>query len=143
MRTNIFLFNMRHIWFLILLLSPVLFSAQVSQSLHQSFSSSGAESILIQVNSPNLTTKYIQGTRILVETKVNVSMDNATLLSFLVQKGRYDLTTELDTQSKCLKISPRNKENLILIKGKQIQENISYVIYIPETMKSVDLAQQK
>lgn len=135
--------NTRYIWLVLLFICPTLFSAQVSQSLHQSFSMHGAESISIQVNSPDLTIKYIQGTRILVETKVNVSMDSPTLLSFLVQKGRYDLMTEIDTHSKCLTISPKSKENLILVKGKQLQEHISYIIYIPETMKPIDLAQQK
>ena len=99
-----------------------------------------AQSISIQVNSPNLKIEYIQGTRILVETTVSLSIDNKTLLNFITQKGRYDLIKELDTNTKCLTLLPKNNQDLILVKGKKLQENISYTIYIPKEMAFVDLA---
>jgi len=140
MSTNRNLSTTYYICFLMLLSFPTILSAQVSTSLNQSFKTSEAQSISIQVNSPNLKVKYIQGTRILVETKINLSTNNSTLLDFITQKGRYDLIKELDPQTKCLKLVPKNKQDIIVIKGKELQENISYTIYIPKEMAFVDLA---
>jgi hypothetical protein len=117
-------------------------SAQVSTSLNQRFNIDAAQTISIQVNSPNLQVKYTQGTRILVETKVSLSIDNLALLNFIAQKGRYDLVKELDSHTKCIKLVPKNKQDLILIKGKELQENVSYTIYIPREMAFVDLAKK-
>lgn len=119
---------------------PIILSAQVSTSLHQSFNIDAAQFISIQVNNPNLTVKYTQGSRILVETKVSLSIDNLTLLNFITQQGRYDLIKKVDSNTKCLTLVLKNKQNLILIKGKELQENISYTIYIPREMAFLDLA---
>lgn len=127
-------------WFFVCLNLPIVLSAQASTSLNQIFKIDAAQSISIQVNSPDLVVKYTQGTRILVETKVSLSIDNSTLLNFIKQKGRYDLIKEFDANTKCLKLVPKNKRDLILVKGKELQEKISYTIYIPRKMAFVDLA---
>ncbi|MBL4649492.1 MAG: hypothetical protein JKY03_07140 [Aureispira sp.] len=140
MPTNRTLFIAKYFCLLVLFSLPIILSAQVSTYLNQSFNIEAAQFISIQVNSTNLKIKYTQGTRILVETKVSLSIDNLTLLHFITQKGRYDLIKKLDANTKCLKLVPKNKQNLILIKGKELQENISYTIYIPQKMAFVDLA---
>jgi hypothetical protein len=140
MAINRTLFIAKYFYFLILFSLPILLSAQVSTSLNQSFNIDAAQFISIQVNSPNLEVKYTKGTRILVETKISLSIDNSTLLHFITQKGRYDLIKKLDVNTKCLKLVPKNKQDLILIKGKELQENISYTIYIPKKIAFVDLA---
>ena len=140
MSTNKTLFIVKYFYFLVVFGFPIILPAQVSTFLNQSFKVDAAHSISIQINSPNLKVKYIQGTRILVETKVSLSIDNSALLHFITQKGRYDLIKELDTNTKCIKLVPKNKQNLILIKGEELQENVSYTIYIPQTMAFIDLA---
>ncbi|CAA6825982.1 MAG: Unknown protein [uncultured Aureispira sp.] len=140
MPTNRILFTIKYFCFLMLFNLPILLSAQVSTSLNQSFKTDAAQSISIQVNSPNLKIVYIKGRRVLVETTVSVSIENSTLLHFMTQKGRYDLIQELDENTKCLNIIPKNKQNLILVKGEKLKENISYTIYIPEEMAFIDLA---
>lgn len=128
------------VYFLMLFSLPLVLSAQASTSLNQSFDIDAAQSISIQVNSPNLKIEYTQGTRVLVETSINISIDNATLLNFIAQKGRYDLIKKLDSNTNCLQLVPKNKQDLILVKGKKLQENISYTIYIPKELAFVDLA---
>jgi hypothetical protein len=108
--------------------------------LNQSFNIDAAQFISIQVNNPNLTIKYTQGTRILVETKVSLSVDNLTLLNFITQQGRYDLIKKVDPNTKCLTLVLKNKQDLILIKGKELKEKISYTIYIPRELAFLDLA---
>lgn len=132
MLINKTIFTINYVCFCILLSFPVMLSAQVSTCLNQSFRIAEAQSVSIQVNSPNLKIKYIQGSRVLVEAKISLSIDNSTLLHFIAQNGRYDLTTALDPQTKCLTISPKNKQDLILVKGKELEENISYTIYVPK-----------
>lgn len=142
MLVNKTFFLKKLVYFWVLLSFPTILSAQVSTSLNQSFDIDIAQSISLEVNSPNLKVKYTQGTRILVETRVSLSIDNSTLLHFIAQKGRYDLTKELDLTTKCLKLVPKNKQDLILVKGKELQEDISYTIYIPREMALVDLAKK-
>lgn len=138
MFTNRALYIVKFFYFLVLLSFPNLFFAQVSTSLHQTFNANEAQSISIHINSPNLEVKYTQGTRILIETKISLPIDNSALLDFIAQKGRYDLITELDPNTKCLKLVPKNIQDLILIKGKVLEENIAYTIYIPKEMAFVD-----
>lgn len=140
MFTNRALFVVNFFCFLVLLSVPNILSAQVSTSLHQTFNASDAQSISIKVNSPNLEVKYTQGTRILIETKISLPINNSALLDFIAQKGRYDLITELDPNTKCLKLLPKGTQDLILIKGKALEENIAYTIYIPKRMAFVDFA---
>ena len=140
MSTNKTSFIAKCACFWVLFCFPIMLSAQVSTSLNQSFNIDAAQFISIQVNSPNLKIKYTQGTRILVETRVSLSVDNSTLLDFITQQGRYDLIKKVDPNTKCLKLVLKNKQDLILIKGKELQENISYTIYIPREMAFLDLA---
>jgi len=140
MSTNSILSALKYFCFLTLFSLPSLLSAQVSTSLNQIFKIDEAQSINIQINNPNLKIKYTKGTRILVETTVSISIENPTLLHFITQKGRYDLVSALDKSTKCLKILPKNERSLILIKGQELLEDISYTIYIPEEMAFIDLA---
>ncbi|WMX14077.1 MULTISPECIES: hypothetical protein [unclassified Aureispira] len=142
MSTNMTSLTKKYFYAWIFFIFPILLSAQVSTSLNQSFTIDAAQSISIQVNSPNLNIKYIQGSRILVETRVSLAIDNTALLEFIAQKGRYDLIKEIDPNTKCLKLTPRKNENLLVVKGEQLQENVSYTIYIPQHMAYIDLAKK-
>jgi len=141
MPKNKTLFNGKYFcfWCFIMLNFPFILFAQVSTTLNQSFKIDMAESVSIQVNSPNLKVKYIQGSRILVETKISLSIDNSILLDLIVQKGRYDLIKKLDMNTKSIKLIPKNNHSLIVIKGKELEEQISYTIYIPKEMTYINL----
>lgn len=142
MSANKIFFASNYLWFFIFLSFPIVLSAQVSTSLNQSFKTESAQSIVLQINSSNLEIKYIQGSRILVETKVSLSTGNSSLLDFVAKEGRYDLVKEMDVNTKCLTLVPKKIQNLILIKGKELQEHISYTIYIPKELAFIDLAQK-
>ncbi|MFT5648268.1 MAG: hypothetical protein ACI976_002967 [Aureispira sp.] len=140
MSTNRTSFIVKYVCFWVFSCFPIILSAQVSTSFNQSFNIDAAQFINIQVNNSNLKIKYTQGTRILVETKVSLSVDNLTLLNFITQQGRYDLIKKVNPNTKCLKLVLKNKQDLILIKGKELQENISYTIYIPREMAFLNWA---
>jgi cell division protein YceG involved in septum cleavage len=142
MSANKIFFASNCLWFFVFLSLPIVLSAQVSTSLNQSFRAESAQSIVLQINSSNLEIKYIQGSRILVETKVSLSAGNSSLLDFVAKEGRYNLVKEMNVNTKCLTLVPKKTQNLILIKGKELQEHISYIIYIPKELAFIDLAQK-
>lgn len=126
-------------YLLLLILGIPIFSfAQISQSASQAISIGSAESILLDLPSSKLEIKYIAGTRVFIETKVQISIENKQLLNFIIQKGRYDLTKTLNKNTRCLHISYSLNKNTILAKGKVVQEQLSYIIYIPRKMTLVN-----
>lgn len=132
---------MKYILFLFVVM-PFFVCSQVSKSINQTFSINNAESVIINLNSSDINIKYIEGTRILVETQVKMHLNNANLADFLIQQGRYDLTKEINPNTHCLTLKHQKERNLIIIKGEKLNEEISYTIYIPNKIAVVNLAKK-
>lgn len=110
-------------------------SAQASKTLHQTFTVDGAEKVNINVVGSKVEMKETKGSRILVETTVLLSVSNVRLLDFVANSGRYDLDKTTDPATNELTISSKKSNNVIMVKGKECQEQISYVFYIPTSVK--------
>lgn len=123
--------------------SPLFLFSQASKSISQTFSLDVAQSIAIHLSPSDIDIKQIEGSRILVETKIEVSTKNDRLLDFIIQGGRYDLVKSIDKQTRCLTLSPPKEIDVILIKGEKIKEKCSYIIYLPKKISLVDLVSKK
>lgn len=123
--------NVRLIFFLILLYSSAT-PAQVSQTIHQTFTIESADKISVDLDrAQNILFKETKGSRILVETTVQLSLPNQSLLEFVIKNGRYDLIKSIDNTRRALTLSSKKKNNVIVVKGQECQEFVSYTIYIP------------
>jgi hypothetical protein len=126
---------------LILVTSQYGFSqGQVSQSISQMLSieqdkDNPPSSIYIKLNTRNVQVKYMKGTRVMVVGSVKLGIPNLFFLDVLIKKGRYTLFLIPDGSSR-LRLEDKARQHMVL-RGETCRENVSYDIYIPETIKTV------
>ncbi|CAA6805838.1 MAG: Unknown protein [uncultured Aureispira sp.] len=109
--------------------------AQVTKTLHQTFTLDAAEKVNINVVAKSVEMKETNGSRILVETKVMISLPNARLLDFVCNSGRYDLIKRMDETTRELTIASKKTNDILIIKGEECVEILEYVIYMPTSVK--------
>lgn len=133
MKTNIFVL-------LILFVGSVTTSyGQANLKFNQTFSSMNAVNINLDVESKdNIVVKSIKGSRIVIEMLIDISSSNTRLLEFIAEGGRYDLEKSFNDETKTLTLSAKKHKDIITIKGEEINEQVSYVIYVPETTERVN-----
>lgn len=109
--------------------------AQASMKYTQTFAAYDADKINVDIKGNNVKVVYkeTRGTRILLETTVVISSDNLRLLEFVVEGGRYELTKDYDANTRQLTVNNKKDNDLIIIKGQEIKEEVTYVIYLPES----------
>lgn len=112
--------------------------AQANLKFNQTFSSLDAINVNLDVENSTVAIKTIKGSRIVIEMLISISSPNTNLLEFIAKGGRYDLEKSFDDQTKTLILAAKKHKDIITIKGKEISEKVSYVIYVPETMKRVN-----
>ncbi len=110
-------------------------SAQVSKTLHQTFTLDGAQKVNVNVVGKKIEIKETKGSRILIEVKVTISLPNANLLNYIANDGRYDLIKTLNAGTKELSIGSKKSNDVIIIKGEECLESLEYIIYLPESVK--------
>ncbi len=110
----------------------------VSKTIHQTFTLDGAEKININVVGSKVEIRETKGSRILCETTVKLAVSNEKLLDFVANSGRYDLDKVIDNATNELTIASKKSNNVIVVKGEEIREELSYIFYIPTTIKFVN-----
>lgn len=108
---------------------------QVSKTLHQTFTLDAAEKVNVNVVGRRVEMKETKGSRILVETKVIISLPNDRLLDFVCNSGRYDLIKTTDATTRELTISSKKTNDILIIKGEECVEILEYTIYMPISVK--------
>lgn len=96
--------------------------AQVSKKTYQTIMTGNAESIKIDIEGAKVDLKETKGTRILVETSVQLSLPNEALLNFVVESGRYELTKSVDATSRQLSLSSKRTKMLLLSKERLVKK---------------------
>lgn len=109
--------------------------AQSAKTLHQTFQTDNAQKININVVGSKVEMRETKGSRILVEMTIILSVPNERLLDFVINKGRYDLSKELDSTTGELTISSQRTNNVLIVQGKECYEEINYIFYIPPSIK--------
>ena len=109
--------------------------AQVSKTIHQTFTLDNADKITLNLDSKVINYKETKGTRILVETKITLSLPNQSILDFVVNNGRYKLTKSVDATSREISLSSQKNKNVIVVKGQECREDVVHTIYVPSSVK--------
>lgn len=113
---------------------------QVSQYLNQILSVEQDEdnppsSVYIKLHTSRIEIQQTKGTRLMVTGKVLLGIPNVFFLDVLIEKGRYELFLSSDGGSG-LRLEDKNRQPMVL-QGEQCREEVSYVVYVPETVTTV------
>ena len=109
--------------------------SQVTKTLHQTFSIDAAEKVNLNVVAKKIELKETKGSRILIETKITISLPNERLLDFISNSGRYDLIKTVDGATRELSIASKKSTDVIVVKGEECHEILEYTIYMPQAIK--------
>lgn len=124
--------------FFSLIVSSTAFS-QATASANEMISAVNIETINLDLDSDNIEIKETKGTRIIIESHIKLeSIDNATMLNFLINSGRYALESRTDATTQTLDISRKKVMNVLLVKGQECKETITYTILVPASVKVVN-----
>jgi len=108
---------------------------QLSQQITQTIPFSGAQLLRVAIPNAEVYFKEAKGDRLIVETNIELSVPNETLLNFVINNGRYQLKWELDPKTKELWITTQRDRDLLVVRGEVCQERIFYVIYVPQKLR--------
>ncbi len=98
----------------------------------------GATKIRIYAPGKDIEIFKTKGTRISIETAVRINIGTLPLLDYLFKSGRYEMELLMDEQIHMLTLSPPQNNNVLLVKGAECEEVITYKIHIPETIKHIE-----
>lgn len=90
------------------------------------------DQLIIQLPKNKVEVKEIKGSRVLIEIQITLSSGNVRLLDYLAEAGRYEISAKLNEGREALLITKSAENNNVIIqKGKEVSEDISYIIYVP------------
>lgn len=98
----------------------------------------GTTKIRINIPSNQIEIVKTKGTRISIETAIRINVGTLPLLDYLVKNGRYQINVHINEQISMLTLSPPKNNNVLIIKGKECGEVITYKIHIPEMITLVE-----
>jgi hypothetical protein len=114
-------------------------TGQCSQTLHEAYTlQPELTQLVLDLGEGKVEIRQTKGSRIAVEAIVVVSgLGNDKMLNFLVEQGRYALKMDTDLTTGTIRISNNKTRNVLMVKGQQCQEDFTYIIYVPSSIKTV------
>lgn len=113
-------------------------AAQYKHTKHSTFVLENINQVKLDLGNSKIDVRETKGSRVLVEITAAAGVPNESMMNFLVESGRYELVSETDLSSGTLILSKKKDNNVIIIKGKECVEELSYVIYIPSSIKFIN-----
>lgn len=113
--------------------------AQATASTNELISAANIESVNLDLGSKNIEIKETKGSRIIVESHIKLAtVNNSAMLDFLVNSGRYALESKVDATTQTLNITRNKAMNVLIVKGEECEEIISYIVLVPASVKIVN-----
>ena len=100
---------------------------------HQVHEIHGLSSVDFQVDGLPHQVKSTKGSRILVDIVIHSNVQSEAVLNYLMKEGRYAMETIIDHTTQQLQFIPKEL-GTIVVKGKPLVEEISYIFYVPEQL---------
>lgn len=100
---------------------------------HQIFTCKNINTLTILVDTDNVDVVEIKGSRLLIDTYINISDVSAKFTRLLVKRGTYNLHASYNSILGELTLSapPRKK---MIVRGKVVKEDLKYIIYVPDNI---------
>ena len=113
--------------------------AQVARTATQTITASNITTVNLDLNAENIEIVETKGSRIIIEAKTALEgVTNLALLDFVINSGRYELTNKLDDTNRSISITRKKSQNASIAKVREVKENVSYKILVPEAIKFVN-----
>jgi hypothetical protein len=109
--------------------------AQIKQTIHRTFVAEDITQVQLNLGTANIEIRETKGSRVLVEITIGADVPSEAMMNFLIENKRYDLEQELNAQTSTLILSSKKNLNVLMVKGKECKEELSYVIYLPMKIK--------
>lgn len=118
---------------LVLLLSaPFLAAAQnAEKTMLKAFNLNGKTEVQLQLPG-TVDVRTWDGTTVKIQIAVSLPNGNSAMLNDLANIGRYNLSARPEGQS--LIISADNLAKIIKVKGQDLKENISFLVFVPKSV---------
>ena len=127
---------MKHILFALFLSFTACFAfAQSTDVAHETINAQGVEQVKFDLGTKDVVVKTTKGSRIIVESRVTISIANETLLKYLIDSGRYGVENNIDASSGVMTIARKRSKNVLIVKGQECEEKFSFTIFLPEGIK--------
>jgi len=113
-------------------------SAQMhKQTVHRTFVVENITQVRLQLTG-NVEIRETKGSRVLVEITAAAAVPNEAMMNFLVENGRYEVASDVDATAGTLTLTTQKPKNVLMVKGQECKEEISYVVYLPASIKFVN-----
>ncbi|WMX14523.1 MULTISPECIES: hypothetical protein [unclassified Aureispira] len=113
--------------------------AQATASANEMISAANIATINLDLDTDNIEIKETKGSRIIIESHIKLAtVNNSAMLDFLVNSGRYALESTTDATTQTLNITRKKNMNVLLVKGEECKEIISYIVLVPASVKVVN-----
>jgi len=127
---------MNHIIFALLFSFTACFAfAQSTDVAHETVNAQGVEQVKFDLGTKDVIIKTTKGSRIIVESRVTISLSNETLLKYLIDSGRYGVESAIDASTGVMTIARKRTKNVLIVKGQECEEKFSFTIFLPEGIK--------
>jgi len=94
--------------------------------------------LVLNVSSEDIEIQQTKGSRINIETTIELSTGNVNLLNYLEKSGRYDMEMIANHSEGTVELVPNKSKKVIVIKGAKIKESVKYKIFVPENIVYVE-----
>ncbi len=112
--------------------------AQVTRTSSETIEAKRIDVVYLDLESDNIDIITTKSSRIVIERTVHlVEISNLALLDFIIRSGRYELEHKTDYTKNTLTIAQKKNQNILLVKGKEVEETISYKILLPEAVQYI------
>ncbi len=113
-------------------------SAQMhKQTVHRTFVVENITQVRLQLTG-NVEIRETKGSRVLVEITASAAVPSEAMMNFLVENGRYEVISDIDATAGVLTLTTQKPKNVLMVKGQECKEEISYVVYMPTSIKFVN-----
>ncbi len=109
---------------------------QMAKKISQTIEIGKAETLRLDVPNAKILWRTTKGTRIIIETSVELSVPNEALLNFIINNGRYELLCQVNERTRQMVLSSKRNRNMLIVKGEECQEHVIYTIFVPPTLHS-------
>lgn len=99
---------------------------------------SGVTKIRIHIPRSQVEILKTRGTRIFIQTAIHINIGTFSLLDYLVKAQRYQINVLMNEQTEMLVLSPSKNNNVLVVKGTECEELVTYKIHIPETATLIE-----
>ena len=115
--------------------------SQSKRILHQTLAVEEAQRLVINLFAQEIDIKETKGSRIFVEIHISLHTPNERLLDYMINSGRYQVIQKTKGQPPVSYLESPKTNQILLVKGEEVLEELRYVIFVPSYLRYTNLSQ--